>query len=63
MKEITPEKFDTRYRAIEKKDEKLLILMRNEKIGKKKKVNVDFGLPSAPALFLNLARILTKKSN
>ncbi len=45
---------DGRYFAIDKYNTGIAMLVKAEKIGKKSQV--DFGLPSGPALFLNLAR-------
>lgn len=47
-------KHDGRYFAIDKFNTGLAVLIKAEKIGERD--NVDFGLPSGPALFLNLAR-------
>ena len=47
-------KHDGRYFAIDKFNTGLALLVKAEKIGKK--CHVDFGVPSSPALFLNLAR-------
>ena len=47
-------KHDGRYFAIDKYNTGVAILIKTEKTGERD--NVDFGLPSGPALFLNLAR-------
>ena len=47
-------KHDGRYFAVGKFNTGLAMLMKTEKIGKES--SVDFGLPSGPALFLNLAK-------